>query len=105
MVQLLQNLIGNAIKYRHPDRTPEIHIVPRDFGAAWAISVVDNGCGIEPEYRDQVFKIFKRLHGREIPGTGIGLALCQRIVERYGGALMLQSTPGEGSTFSFTIPR
>jgi PAS domain S-box-containing protein len=104
LVQLLQNLIGNAIKYRHPDREPRVHITYHNLGTAWMISVVDNGVGIEPQYRDQVFKIFKRLHGRHIPGTGIGLALCQRIVERYGGALMLESTPDVGSTFSFTIP-
>jgi PAS domain S-box-containing protein len=104
LVQLLQNLISNALKYRHSEREPRVHVTAQNLVTAWMISVVDNGVGIEPQYRDQVFKIFKRLHGRHIPGTGIGLALCQRIAERYGGALLLESTPDEGSIFSFTIP-
>ena len=103
LVQLLQNLIGNAIKYRSA-KPPEIHVFADRRAADWTFCVRDNGIGIEPEYCQQVFGIFKRLHGHTYEGTGIGLAICQRIVERYGGRIWAQSKLGEGSSFYFTLP-
>ncbi|HUS05161.1 MAG TPA: ATP-binding protein [Bryobacteraceae bacterium] len=103
LVQLLQNLISNAIKYRGPD-TPRIHISARKDGAGWLLSVRDNGIGIAPMYLERIFGIFKRLHGREIPGTGIGLAICRKIVEQHQGRLWAESTVGQGTTFLFTLP-
>ena len=104
--QLLQNLIGNALKFCK-DRTPVIEISARRDKAekCWCISVRDNGIGIEPDYLERVFVIFQRLHSREeYPGTGIGLALCKRIVERHQGKIWVESEPGDGTTFSFSIP-
>ncbi|MDD5305787.1 MAG: PAS domain S-box protein, partial [Deltaproteobacteria bacterium] len=104
MIQLLQNLVGNAIKFRGP-RTPEIHVFARRDDGAWLFGVRDNGIGIEAGYHDRIFLIFQRLHSRtQYPGTGIGLALCKRIVERYSGRIWFESQPGEGTTFFFTIP-
>jgi PAS domain S-box-containing protein len=108
LVQLFQNLIGNGLKYRkeqYPDgERPEIRIDAKpDGGGAWLFSVSDNGIGIEPEYLMQIFGIFKRLHGSAYEGTGIGLALCQKIVERAGGRIWAESEPGRGSTFFFTL--
>jgi PAS domain S-box-containing protein len=103
LVQLLQNLIGNAIKYRGLE-PPKIHVSARRRQADWMFCVEDNGIGIDPEYGQQVFGVFKRLHGNTYPGTGIGLAICQRIVERYGGRIWVESKLGEGSKFCFTMP-
>jgi light-regulated signal transduction histidine kinase (bacteriophytochrome) len=105
LAQLFQNLISNAIKYRNKE-APRVHIAA-DQRDGWCIfSVVDNGIGIEPQFAEQIFGLFKRLHGRdEYPGSGIGLAICQRVVEQYGGRIWLeQSAPGKGSTFSFALP-
>jgi len=103
-VLLFQNLIGNALKYRRPDAPPRIHVSAQEDGGAWRITVADNGIGIEPEYQQIVFAPFKRLHGGEVPGTGMGLAICQKIVERYGGRIWVESTYGQGSAFHFTLP-
>ena len=103
LVQLLQNLVSNAIKYRSED-PPRIHISAEWREREWALSVRDNGVGIPPEYAQQIFKIFKRLHGQDYPGTGIGLAICQRIVETYGGRIWVESGDGKGSCFYFTLP-
>ena len=103
LVQLLQNLVGNAIKFRG-ERKPEIHIGAKPQDAHWLFWVKDNGIGIEPQYLERIFIIFQRLHGRDqYPGTGIGLALCKRIVERHGGRIWVESEVGRGSTFYFTL--
>jgi signal transduction histidine kinase len=104
LITLLQNLIGNAIKYRG-QQPPCIHVSAEPSGADWRFSVRDNGIGIAPEYRERIFGIFKRLHGKEIPGTGIGLAICQRIVQWHGGEIWVESEPGSGSAFFFTLPQ
>ncbi len=101
---VFQNLISNAIKYVRPGVTPEVHVSAIQQGGAWTFSVRDNGVGIEPEYYQGVFEIFKRLHGNDFPGSGIGLALSRKIVEAHGGTIRVTSEPGVGSTFFFTIP-
>jgi light-regulated signal transduction histidine kinase (bacteriophytochrome) len=102
--QLFQNLIGNAIRYRGSD-APRIHVAAARQRDKWLFSVQDNGIGIDPQYKEQVFGIFKRLHSAaEYPGTGMGLAICQRIVQRAGGRIWVESELGRGSTFFFTIP-
>jgi two-component system CheB/CheR fusion protein len=103
LMQLFQNLISNSIKYRRED-PPKINISAKREPTGWVIAVQDNGMGIDPEDTDRVFGMFKRLHGSEIPGTGIGLALCKKLVERQGGRIWVESTPGQGSLFQFTIP-
>lgn len=104
LAQLLQNLIGNAIKYRSPERTPLIHLSAVLTEHETLFSVRDNGPGIPPEHREDIFGIFKRLHGKEVDGTGIGLAMCRKIVERHGGRIWVDSEPGQGATFCFTVP-
>ncbi len=102
--QLFQNLIGNAIRYRS-EQTPQIHIGVERDGGAWRFSVRDNGIGIDPQYNQQIFGIFKRLHSvADYPGTGMGLAICERIVQRAGGRIWVESRLGQGATFFFTIP-
>jgi light-regulated signal transduction histidine kinase (bacteriophytochrome) len=103
MVQLFQNLISNAIKYRRED-APSIQVTARRCDEGYLFEVQDNGLGIPREYAEHVFGVFKRLHGNGYPGTGIGLAICQRIVETYGGRIWVESVPGNGSKFCFTLP-
>ena len=104
LAQLFQNLIGNAIKYQ--SASPRVHISAEERDGWWVFSVTDNGIGIDMQFADQIFSIFKRLHSRDqYEGSGVGLAICQRIVEQYGGRIWLErSAPGEGSTFCFAIP-
>ena len=102
--QLFQNLIGNAIRYRSQE-PPQILVVAERSGDEWIFSVQDNGVGIDPRFKEQIFGMFKRLHRwTDCPGTGMGLAICKRIVERAGGRIWVESELGRGSTFSFTVP-
>jgi light-regulated signal transduction histidine kinase (bacteriophytochrome) len=101
--QVLQNLIANAIRYRS-EAPPEIRITADRQNDLCLFSVSDNGIGIDPQYARQIFGIFKRLHGSKYPGTGIGLAICQKIVEGYGGSIWVESQAGQGATFRFTLP-
>ncbi|WP_243369829.1 ATP-binding protein [Geotalea sp. SG265] len=103
--QLLQNLISNAVKYRDREKKPAVHVSAERQQDQWMISVRDNGIGIDPDHFDRIFQIFQRLHSsEEYPGTGIGLASCKKIVERHEGRIWVQSKPGEGSVFFFTLP-
>jgi light-regulated signal transduction histidine kinase (bacteriophytochrome) len=103
LMQIFQNLISNSIKYRSHE-TPRIHVSAERDGDGWLFAVRDNGIGIDPKNLVRIFGMFKRLHGLEIPGTGIGLALCKKIIERKGGHIWVESEAGRGATFMFTIP-
>ena len=105
MVRLFQNLVGNALKYRKPDQPPKVHICAEIKGTDWVISIRDNGIGFDPKYAATIFAPFKRLHtAAEYPGTGVGLAICRRIVQAQGGRIWAESEPGVGTTFFFTLP-
>ena len=105
LAQLFQNLIGNALKFRAA-RAPRIHVGVAEHPGCIEIAVRDNGIGIEPQYFERIFMVFQRLHSKgEYPGTGIGLAICKKVVERHGGQIRVESTPGEGSAFIFTLPK
>jgi light-regulated signal transduction histidine kinase (bacteriophytochrome) len=102
--RLMQNLVGNALKYVAPDVSPRIHVRAVREGGFWRFSVSDNGIGIEPRHHDRIFEPFKRLHAKsQYYGTGLGLAICRKIVEGFGGVIEVSSVPGEGSIFSFTL--
>jgi PAS domain S-box-containing protein len=105
LTQVFQNLIANAIKFQTRGVQPRIHVSAAPQGSGWVFSVRDNGIGIEPRHAERIFRMFERLHGNdEYPGSGIGLAIAQRIVERHGGRIWVESTPGDGSTFHFSLP-
>ena len=105
LVQLFQNLIGNALKFQGA-QPPRIHVSAAERPGAWEIGVRDNGIGIDPQYFERIFMVFQRLHSKgEYPGTGIGLAICKKVVDRHGGRIRVESAPGQGSTFYFTLPR
>ena len=103
--RLFQNLIGNGLKYRRPGVAPHVQVSAQRVGASWQFEVKDNGTGIEREYFDRIFEIFQRLTtDTAVEGTGIGLAVCKKIVDNHEGQLWVASTPGLGSTFTFTLP-
>jgi light-regulated signal transduction histidine kinase (bacteriophytochrome) len=105
LLQLFQNLISNAIKFRRPEVTPEIEVAATAEEDQWLITIRDNGIGIPPEKRDRIFEVFHRLHSSEkYPGHGIGLTTCKKIVQRHDGKIWIESQPGEGTTFFFTLP-
>ncbi len=104
MVRLFQNLVSNSIKYRRGDVAPVIHVSAEKHGSAWVITVADNGIGFEPKDTSKLFLPFRRLHQHGYPGTGIGLAICRRIVETHGGRIWAVSQPGQGAKFSFSLP-
>jgi light-regulated signal transduction histidine kinase (bacteriophytochrome) len=105
LAQLFQNLVGNALKFRAA-RAPRIHVSVSEMDKFFEVGVRDNGIGIEPQYFERIFMVFQRLHNKgEYPGTGIGLAICKKVVERHGGQIRVESRPGEGSAFIFTLPK
>jgi PAS domain S-box-containing protein len=106
LTQLFQNLVGNAIKFRKKDEPLRVHVGVQDAGEHWRFTVTDNGIGIEPQYFERIFMVFQRLHTRdEYPGTGIGLAICKKVVDRHRGRIWVESAYGEGSSFIFTLPK
>ncbi|MFP4531589.1 MAG: ATP-binding protein [Desulfobacterales bacterium] len=104
LIRVFQNLISNAIKYRGPD-PPKIHVFAQKSESRWIFSVTDNSMGIDPKHQERIFTIFQRLHGQQYSGTGMGLSMCKRIVERHGGDIWVESEPGKGATFYFTLPQ
>ena len=105
LAQLFQNLIGNALKFRGAG-VPRVHVSAVEKFDHWQVTVADNGLGIEPQYFERIFMLFQRLHDKgEYPGTGIGLAICKKVVERHGGRIWVESGPDQGSAFHFTLPK
>jgi len=103
LTKVLRHLIRNAIEYCGTP-SPRVHISARREEPEWVFTVQDNGPGIDPAFKDRIFGVFKRLHGKEHPGSGLGLAFCKKAIERHGGRIWMESTPGEGATFHFTLP-
>ena len=104
LAQLFQNLLGNALKFRG-EAPPKVRVDACRDGDCWRFSVSDNGIGIDSKFREQIFDVFRRLHThQQYGGTGIGLAICKKIVDRHGGRIWVESEPGQGATFHFTLP-
>ena len=105
LAQLFQNLMGNALKFKGSER-PHVHVSAVELSKEFQISIKDNGIGIEAQYFERIFMLFQRLHTKgDYPGTGIGLAICKKVVERHGGRIWVESEPGKGSSFNFTLPK
>jgi signal transduction histidine kinase len=105
MRQLFQNLIGNALKFHRPDVPPVVRVTAERDEAGWTVTVADNGIGFEDRHAARIFQVFQRLHGRdEYEGTGVGLAICRKIVDRHGGTITARGRPGEGASFVVTLP-
>jgi PAS domain S-box-containing protein len=104
MVQVLTNLVANSLKYSRADLPPAVHISADHVGHAWRVEIADNGVGIPKEHRERIFRIFQRLHGRDVPGTGIGLAICRKIVERHQGSIEVGESPYGGAAFTIVLP-
>jgi light-regulated signal transduction histidine kinase (bacteriophytochrome) len=104
MRQVFQNLLANALHYRREESSPEVSVTAERVADGWRLAVRDNGVGIDPRFQEKIFAIFQRLDRKRSQGTGIGLALCKRIVEHHGGRISVDSAPGAGSTFYFTLP-
>jgi light-regulated signal transduction histidine kinase (bacteriophytochrome) len=106
LTQVFQNLVSNALKFRRAEGAPSVHVSAAQQDGVWRFTVRDNGIGIDPQYAERIFVIFQRLHTRaEYPGTGIGLSICKKVIERHGGRIWIESQVGEGTTFFFTLPR
>ena len=103
MVQVVQNLVGNAVKF-HGETPPVVRVDSVRKDGDWVFSVKDNGIGIDPQFFERIFLVFQRLNGTDYPGTGIGLSIARKVVQRHGGRMWLESQPGQGSTFYFTVP-
>ena len=104
LIQVLINLVANSLKYRRPDLAPNVHVSACHAGGGWKLAIADNGVGIPKEQRERIFRIFQRLHGRDIPGTGIGLSICRKIVERHQGSIEVNESPYGGTTFTISLP-
>jgi light-regulated signal transduction histidine kinase (bacteriophytochrome) len=104
IAHVFQNLLSNALKYRKPDVQPQIRISAKREDKQWIIALQDNGIGFEQQYAERIFGLFKRLHNAEYPGTGVGLAICQRIIERYGGRMWAEGKSDVGAIFYFSLP-
>ena len=104
LIQILMNLVANSLKYRRPDLAPDVHVSATHRGAVWRLEIADNGVGIPKEHRERIFRIFQRLHGRDVPGTGIGLSICRKIVERHQGSIEVGDSPYGGAAFTIVLP-
>jgi signal transduction histidine kinase len=104
LVQVLTNLIANSLKYCRPDLPPVVRVSARHDKNSWRLEIADNGVGIPKEHREKIFRIFQRLHGRDVPGTGIGLAICRKIVERHQGSIEVGENPNGGAAFTVVVP-
>jgi signal transduction histidine kinase len=104
LIQVFSNLVANSLKYCRPDLPPNVHVSARQEDDSWRIDIADKGVGIPAAHRERIFRLFQRLHGRDIPGTGIGLSICRKIVERHRGSIEVSQTPYGGAAFTIVLP-